>query len=90
MGVKAVLLSGDREEAVAPIAKAVGIEIEFTKASLTPHQKSGFISNIQALGHHIAMVGDGINDAPALAVADVGIALSNATQENAASDAAGI
>ncbi|GAB4836923.1 Copper-transporting ATPase paa2, chloroplastic [Ancistrocladus abbreviatus] len=90
MGIRTVLLSGDREEAVAKIAKYVGIEDEFVKASLTPSNKSGFISKIQALGHHIAMVGDGINDAPALALADVGIALRNGAQENAASDAASI
>ncbi|GMH06931.1 hypothetical protein Nepgr_008771 [Nepenthes gracilis] len=90
LGIKTILLSGDREEAVATISETVGIENEFVKASLTPHQKSSFISSLQASGHHIAMVGDGINDAPALALADVGIALRNNGQENAASDAASI
>ncbi|XP_014501464.1 copper-transporting ATPase PAA2, chloroplastic [Vigna radiata var. radiata] len=89
-GIKTVLLSGDREEAVATVADTVGIENDFVKASLSPQQKSGFISSLTAAGHHVAMVGDGINDAPSLAVADVGIALQNEAQENAASDAASI
>ncbi|KAG5045086.1 hypothetical protein JHK86_014492 [Glycine max] len=89
-GIKTVLLSGDREEAVATVADTVGIENDFVKASLSPQQKSGFISSLKAAGHHVAMVGDGINDAPSLAVADVGIAVQNEAQENAASDAASI
>ncbi|KAL5074532.1 hypothetical protein RYX36_013516, partial [Vicia faba] len=89
-GIKTVLLSGDREEAVATIAETVGIENDFVKASLSPQQKSAFISSLKAAGHRVAMVGDGINDAPSLAAADVGIALQNEAQENAASDAASI
>ncbi|CAJ1973585.1 unnamed protein product [Sphenostylis stenocarpa] len=89
-GIKTVLLSGDREEAVATVADTVGIENDFVKASLSPQQKSRFISSLKAAGHHVAMVGDGINDAPSLAIADVGIALQNEAQENAASDAASI
>ncbi|CAK9169583.1 unnamed protein product [Ilex paraguariensis] len=89
-GIKAVLLSGDREEAVATVAKTVGIRSELINASLTPQQKSGIISTFRASGHHVAMVGDGINDAPSLALADVGIALQVEGQENAASNAASI
>ncbi|PPD98905.1 hypothetical protein GOBAR_DD04067 [Gossypium barbadense] len=89
-GIKTILISGDREEAVATIAKTVGIEHEFVNASLTPQQKSRVISTLQTAGHHIAMVGDGINDAPSLALADVGIALQTEAQETAASDAASI
>ncbi|KAF7830412.1 copper-transporting ATPase PAA2, chloroplastic [Senna tora] len=89
-GIKTVILSGDREEAVATIANTVGIESSLVKASLSPQQKSTFISSLKAAGHRVAMVGDGINDAPSLAVADVGIALQNEAQENAASDAASI
>nr|XP_027084568.1 copper-transporting ATPase PAA2, chloroplastic-like [Coffea arabica] len=89
-GIRTVLLSGDREEAVATVAKSVGIENEFINASLTPQQKSGVISSLQASGHSVAMVGDGINDAPSLALADVGIALQIEKQENAASNAASI
>ncbi|KAB5553064.1 hypothetical protein DKX38_010375 [Salix brachista] len=96
-GIKTVLLSGDREEAVAIIANRVGIGSEYINASLTPRQKSKAISSLQAAGHRVAMltvrflkVGDGINDAPSLALADVGIAIQNEAQENAASDVASI
>ncbi|KAF8032600.1 hypothetical protein BT93_D1499 [Corymbia citriodora subsp. variegata] len=89
-GIKTILLSGDREEAVANIARTVGIGHESINASLTPQQKSDVISALQAAGHRVAMVGDGINDAPSLARADVGIALPIEAQETAASDAASI
>ncbi|XP_060208596.1 copper-transporting ATPase PAA2, chloroplastic isoform X1 [Lycium barbarum] len=89
-GIETVLLSGDREEAVATVAKTVGIKDKFVNASLTPQQKSAAISGLQASGHHVAMVGDGINDAPSLALADVGIALQVEGQETAASNAASI
>ncbi|XP_077236345.1 copper-transporting ATPase PAA2, chloroplastic [Tasmannia lanceolata] len=89
-GIKTILLSGDREEAVASIAKIVGIDSENVNPSSTPQQKSGVISSLQAQGHHIAMIGDGINDAPSLALADVGVALQIEAKENAASDAASV
>ncbi|KAL9444981.1 hypothetical protein AB3S75_018054 [Citrus x aurantiifolia] len=89
-GIKTLLLSGDREEAVAATAKEVGIGKEYINSSLTPQQKSEVISTLQTSGHHVAMVGDGINDAPSLALADVGIALQIEAQENAASTAASI
>ncbi|KAL2926810.1 Copper-transporting ATPase PAA2 chloroplastic [Bienertia sinuspersici] len=105
MGIKPVLLSGDREEAVAKVGKIIGINDKLVQASLNPQRKSQFISDLQASGHRIAMasnfllsslnilslqVGDGINDAPSLALADVGIAVKTGMQENAASDAASI
>uniref|UniRef100_A0A7N0VCH9 HMA domain-containing protein n=1 Tax=Kalanchoe fedtschenkoi TaxID=63787 RepID=A0A7N0VCH9_KALFE len=89
-GIKTMVLSGDREESVANIAKTVGISGEQVKASLTPQQKSGVISSLQEAGYQVAMIGDGINDAPSLALADVGIALQTGAQETAASDAASI
>ncbi|KAJ0266535.1 Copper-transporting ATPase PAA2 [Hirschfeldia incana] len=89
-GIKTVLLSGDREGAVATVAKNVGIESESTNYSLSPDKKFEFISNLQSSGHRVAMVGDGINDAPSLAQADVGIALKIEAQENAASNAASV
>ncbi|XP_015167002.1 copper-transporting ATPase PAA2, chloroplastic-like isoform X2 [Solanum tuberosum] len=89
-GIETVLLSGDREEAVATVAKTVGIKDKFVNASLTPQQKSAAISDLQASGHRVAMVGDGINDAPSLALADVGIALQVEGQETAASNAASV
>ncbi|KAM7276321.1 hypothetical protein ACFE04_018187 [Oxalis oulophora] len=90
LGIKTVLLSGDREEAVAAVAKKVGVGKEFMNASLTPQQKSEVISTLQRAGHRVAMVGDGINDAPSLALANVGIALQTGAQENAASNAASV
>uniref|UniRef100_A0A1J3IZ39 Copper-transporting ATPase PAA2, chloroplastic n=1 Tax=Noccaea caerulescens TaxID=107243 RepID=A0A1J3IZ39_NOCCA len=89
-GIKTVLLSGDREGAVATVAKSVGIESKSTNYSLSPEKKLEFISNLQSSGHRVAMVGDGINDAPSLAQADVGIALKIEAQENAASNAASV
>ncbi|ESQ42151.1 hypothetical protein EUTSA_v10012640mg [Eutrema salsugineum] len=89
-GIKTVLLSGDREGAVATVAKNVGIESESTNYSLSPEKKFEFISNLQSSGLRVAMVGDGINDAPSLAQADVGIALKIEAQENAASNAASV
>lgn len=55
-GIRTVLLSGDREEAVAATAKTVGVEDKFVNGSLTPQQKSGVISSLQASGHRVAMV----------------------------------
>ncbi|CAN1120744.1 Copper-transporting ATPase PAA2, chloroplastic [Linum perenne] len=66
------------------------VKSDFINASLTPQQKSEVISTLQSAGHSVAMVGDGINDAPSLALSDVGIALQNEAQETAASDAASI
>ncbi|GJN08903.1 hypothetical protein PR202_ga26863 [Eleusine coracana subsp. coracana] len=88
--ITAFLLSGDREEAVASIGSTVGIKNENMKSSLTPQEKAGVISTLQGEGHRVAMVGDGINDAPSLAAADVGIAMRTHSKENAASDAASV
>lgn len=55
-GIKTVLLSGDREEAVATIAETVGIESSVVKSSLSPQQKSELISSLKAAGHCVAMV----------------------------------
>lgn len=55
-GIKTIVLSGDREEAVATIAKTVGIERELINASLTPQEKSAIIKSLQAAGHRVAMV----------------------------------
>ncbi|KAJ3702507.1 hypothetical protein LUZ61_006212 [Rhynchospora tenuis] len=89
-GIQTFLLSGDREEAVASVGKVVGIKRENIKASLSPQDKASIISSLQSEGHRVAMVGDGINDAPSLALADVGIAMQTEAKENAASDAASV
>ncbi|KAH7428065.1 hypothetical protein KP509_10G074000 [Ceratopteris richardii] len=86
MNIEAIVLSGDREEAVASIANSMGIH-EF-HAGFKPKEKADFIKALQKQGHLVAMVGDGVNDAPALAAADVGMALKMQKRENAASDAA--
>lgn len=90
LGINTVLLSADKQEAVETIAKILGVENEFVQASVTPQRKSQYILDMQSSGHRIAMVGDGINDAPSLALADVGIALKTETQKNAASEAASV
>lgn len=73
-GIKNImLLSGDKEETAQHIAKKLGIEKAF--GEVTPDQKLTIIRTLQQQGHRIGMVGDGINDAPALKQADVGIAL---------------
>ncbi len=77
MGVRTVMLSGDRPEVAASVASACGID-EF-HAEMLPADKAEAIARMQAEGHTVAMAGDGINDAPALARANVGIAMGGGT-----------
>ncbi|WP_009631878.1 heavy metal translocating P-type ATPase [Synechocystis sp. PCC 7509] len=80
MGLKVMLLSGDTLEA----AEIVGAQLELEKADIMalvrPAGKAQAIQQLQAQNHYVAMVGDGINDAPALSQADVGIALKAGTE----------
>jgi len=77
LGVKTVMLTGDNAQAACHIARAVGIEK--VMADLLPHAKLDAIRGLQNGGSKIAMVGDGINDAAALAQADAGLAIGTGT-----------
>lgn len=77
MGINVVMLTGDNERTAMAVKNR--IDVDNVIAQVMPEDKEKHILNIQKKGHKVAMIGDGINDAPALARADVGIAIGNGT-----------
>ena len=77
MGIDVTMMSGDHEQAVAYWADAAGIA--HYRSGVMPQDKEDCVRSLQARGHHVAMVGDGINDSQALASADVSIAMGGGT-----------
>jgi len=87
-GVRAVMVSGDNRGAACAMARRLGLPEDQVMAGVLPGGKADAIARLKADGSVVAMVGDGVNDAPALAAADVGLAMGNGT--DVAMHAAGV
>jgi len=89
-GIKTVMISGDNRSAAEAMARSLGLRAQDGEvlAEVLPGDKAAMVMRLKDGGHTVAMVGDGVNDAPALAAADVGLAMGNGT--DVAMHAAGI
>ncbi|HEY9850348.1 MAG TPA: heavy metal translocating P-type ATPase [Leptolyngbyaceae cyanobacterium] len=79
LGLRVMMLTGDRQEIALSVGRSLGLDPDDIVAEVRPDGKALAIAELQAQGQRVAMIGDGINDAPALAQADVGIALHAGT-----------
>ena len=79
MGVEVWMLTGDHERTAEAIARELGLDRARVRAAVTPEGKAAEVARLRAGGRVVAMAGDGVNDAPALAAADVGIAMGTGT-----------
>ncbi|KAG5751953.1 hypothetical protein H9Q70_005396 [Fusarium xylarioides] len=79
MGIKTAIVTGDQRSTALAVASAVGIDANNVYAGVSPDQKQAIVQEIQDRGEVVGMIGDGINDSPALVTADVGIAMASGT-----------
>jgi Cu+-exporting ATPase len=78
-GLKIFLVTGDNPRTASAIAKQIGVEATNVLAEARPEEKAKFVQKLQSKGERVAFIGDGINDAPVLEQADLGIAVSRAS-----------